>query len=108
HGSRMDLAFERGFQRAAEAAGAEDSEAALLRLLPNKDWVPFGKAMGTKPASAGAFGGGAEGAAAFYLKPSLMPVVGSCDWECHPLYQKDLAFVKKDGAQEVRINKQIC
>ncbi|CAJ1398815.1 unnamed protein product [Effrenium voratum] len=104
----MDLAFERGFQRAAEAAGAEDSEAALLRLLPNKDWVPFGKAMGTKPASTGAFGGGAEGAAAFYLKPSLMPVVGSCDWECHPLYQKDLAFVKKDGAQEVRINKQIC
>ncbi|CAE7322165.1 AL1 [Symbiodinium sp. CCMP2592] len=36
-----------------------------------------------------------------------MPVCGSLSWTADPLNEKELAFLKKDGQHEVRINKQL-
>lgn len=77
----------------------------FLRLLPNKDWVPFGASE--LESHQGAFGAPGGAAVEFYLKPSLMPVGGFFGWKAHPVYQKDLAFVRKDNIHEIRLNKEI-
>ncbi|CAK9047686.1 unnamed protein product [Durusdinium trenchii] len=98
-------AFERGFAKASLAQdGVGVPFTNLLQLLPNKEWVPFGhEALSVE---SGAFGTRNPNVQ-FYLKPSLMPICGSVDLKTHVLYQKDLAFLKKDGQHEVRINKEI-
>jgi len=90
-------------QSSCRGLGGQPSD--FLRLLPNKDWVPFGSAE-LEPIQ-GMFGS-LQPAVAFYLKPSLMPVGGFGGWKAHPIYQKDLAFVRKDSAHEIRLNKEIA
>jgi len=93
-----------GEERLRGGAGGQVLD--FLGLLPSKDWVPFG-AFELDP-GIGAWGAPGGTAVDFYLKPSLMPVGGFAGWKSHPIYQKDLAFIKKDSSREVRLNKEIA
>eukprot|EP00933_Yihiella_yeosuensis_P015082 TRINITY_DN13276_c0_g1_i1.p1 TRINITY_DN13276_c0_g1~~TRINITY_DN13276_c0_g1_i1.p1 ORF type:complete len:372 (-),score=66.31 TRINITY_DN13276_c0_g1_i1:950-2065(-) len=101
-------ALEQGFQEASlrkdENSPCETEVTDLLRLLPNKEWIPF--ASSELSPHQGVFGM-ADPAVEFYLKPSVMPAGGFFDWKADPVYQKDLAFLKKDSSFEIRLNKEI-
>lgn len=106
-GGEIAAALERGFAEEEARCGGRGGEFLdFLRLLPNKDWVPFG-AYELEPHQ-GAFGAPGGAAVEFYLRPSLMPVGGFFGWQAHPVYQKDLAFMRKDSVHEIRLNKEIA
>eukprot|EP00439_Symbiodinium_sp_Y106_P015526 s7115_g2.t1 len=81
-----------------------DDFSEFLSTLPSKEWIPFGDEA---PAPRqGVFGAPSDNVL-FYLKPCQMPVCGSLSWRADPLNEKELAFLKKDGQHEVRINKHL-